>query len=185
MVAGATARSHAGFAEFTDQDEWFDAVGDVTTIDFTGFPVGTLITDQYADLGVLFTGGSETIRFNKDSFPPDQFGLQAVPLIRLEFTTPQAWIAVSFPGVVRFELSLEGQLLYTSSNFGGGGTGHFAGLVGDQLFDTVVIRDPSDMDVNIGDLYFGVPGPSTLGAFGLACVLGLGSRRRRSVSFGT
>jgi hypothetical protein len=35
------------------QDEWWDAVGETTTIDFTGFEHFEPLRDQYAHLGVL------------------------------------------------------------------------------------------------------------------------------------
>ena len=81
--------AHGDVTEFTDKDEWIAAVGPFTTIDFTGFPDGTLITDQYADLGVIFTGGTENIFLN-NSFPNDGAGLNAFGVIAMEFATPHA-----------------------------------------------------------------------------------------------
>ncbi len=169
-----------GFIEFTDKQEWEAAVGAFTTIDFTGFPDGTFITDQYADLGVLFVGGNENIFVNDFLFPNDGAGLDdgGFTPIAVSFDTPQAWIAVDFPGLIQFELFSAGELIYTSSEFGVGGVGNFAGLVSTELFDLAVMSDPSGVDVVIDDLHFGVPSP---GAIALLALGGLFfTRRRRS-----
>ncbi|MCH8165665.1 MAG: PEP-CTERM sorting domain-containing protein [Planctomycetes bacterium] len=168
-----------GFVEeFTDKDSWIAAVGRFTTIDFTGFPDGTFITDQYADLGVLFVGGNESIFLN-NSFPNDGAGLRS-PFtdIVMEFDEPQLWIAVDFPGLIQFELFSAGELIYSSSAFGVGGAGNFAGLLSTEPFDMVAVLDPSDQVVNIDDLHFGVPAPATLALLALGGLFF--SRRRRS-----
>ena len=172
-------RARGGVIEFTDPLAWQEAVGPFTTIDFTGFPDGTFITDQYADLGVLFVGGNENIFVNDFLFPNDGAGLFGGGLaIAVAFDTPQAWIAVDFPGLIQFELFSAGELIYTSSEFGIGGVGNFAGLVATELFDLAVMSDPSDTDVFVDDLHFGVPSP---GAIALLALGGLFfTRRRRS-----
>ncbi len=168
-----------GFIEFTDKDEWIAAVGRFTTIDFTGFPDGTLITDQYVDLGVLFVGGNENIFLSDNGFPNDGAGLfgGALP-IAVAFDTPQAWIGVDFPGLIQFELFSAGELIYTSSEFGVGGVGNFAGLVSTELYDLAVMSDPSGVDVFIDDLHFGVPAPPALALLALASLFSPRSRRR-------
>ena len=108
--------AHSDVTEFIDKDEWIAAVGPFTTIDFTGFPHSTPITDQYADLGVIFTGGTEII-FLSDNLFRDGAGLFAFGDIAVEFSTPQAWIAVDFPGGVQFELFRDGESIYKSSFF--------------------------------------------------------------------
>ncbi|MCH8150743.1 MAG: hypothetical protein IH830_00035 [Planctomycetes bacterium] len=166
-----------GFIEFTDKEEWIAAVGRFTTIDFTGFPDGTFITDQYADLGILFVGGNEHIFLNQ-GFINDGAGLNSgfFTDIVMEFGTPQAWIAVDFPGLIQFELFSAGELIYTSSEFGIGGVGNFAGLVATDPFDMAVILDPTGGTANVDDLHFGVPSP---GAIALLALGGLFSTRRR------
>ena len=167
-----------GFVEeFTNKDEWIAAVGQFTTIDFTGFPDGTFITDQYVDLGILFSGGNEHIFLNQ-GFINDGAGLNSgfFTDIVMEFGTPQLWIAVDFPGDVQFELFREGVLIYTSSEFGIGGVGNFAGLVATDPFDMAVILDPTGGTANVDDLHFGVPSP---GALWLLAVAALLPRRRR------
>ena len=119
-----------GFMEFTDKDEWIAAVGDFTTIGFTGFPDGTFITDQYAHLGILFTDGNDNIFLNDGAFPNDGAGLDGNVNISVSFDTPQAWIGVDFPGVLQIELFSSGRLFYTSSIAGGGKVGESRGKVG-------------------------------------------------------
>ena len=163
-----------GFIEFTDKDEWIAAVGRFTTMDFTGFPPGTFITDQYADLGILFTDGNDSIHFTP-SFPNDGVGLDGNGDISVAFDTPQSWIGVDFPGALQIELYSSGRLIYTSSIVGAGGIGFFLGLISDDLFDAAVLIDPLG-EASIDDLHFGVPAP---GALWLLAVAALLPRRRR------
>ncbi len=163
-----------GLIEFTDKEEWIAAVGRFTTIDFTGFPDGTFITDQYADLGILFTDGNDNIFLNDGAFPNDGAGLDGNGDISVAFDTPQAWIGVDFPGFLTIELYTEGRLFFTS-NLWGGGVGNFLGLISSELFDAAVLIDPLDQAA-IDDLHFGVPAPSALWLLAVAALL---PRRRR------
>ncbi len=166
---------YAGVQEFTDKDEWIDAVGEFTTIDFTGFPDGTFITDQYADLGVLFTDGNDTIH-NTCGYENDCWGLRGSDTITIAFDSPQAYIAVDYPGGMKFQLFSEGRLIYTSGDFGLGGAGNFAGLLSTDLFDGALLYDWIDGTVFIDDLHFGVPAPGSLPLLALGA---LTQRRRR------
>ncbi|MCH8164531.1 MAG: hypothetical protein IH889_02875, partial [Planctomycetes bacterium] len=156
-----------GFVEeFTDKDEWIAAVGRFTTIGFTGFPDGTFITDQYADLGILFTDGNDSINFSPTAFPNDAWGLDGNGNISVSFDTPQAWIGVDHPGFHRIELYSDGRLLFASNTYGGGGAGFFLGLVSSELFDAAVLIDPGG-EAEIDDLHFGVPTPGALWLLGI------------------
>ena len=170
----------AGVVEFHDKGDWINAVGPFTTIGFEGFPPGTIITDQWADLGVVFADGNDTIKpFDPITFPEDGWGLDGNGNIVLEFAELMAWIASDFPGNLRIDLYSDGQLFYTSGPFGVGGIGNFGGLVSDQLFDMAVLMDvPAGNQAEIDDLHFGppIPGP---GAIGVLAVALLPSRRRR------
>ena len=164
----------AGVMEFTDKDEWIAAVGEFTTIDFTGFAAGTFITDQYADFGILFTDGNDSIQ-NTCSHVNDCWGLDGNGDIALAFDTPQLWIGVDFPGFLDIELYYQGKLFHTGV-FGFGGVGNFGGMLSTQPFDAAVLIDPLD-EAEIDDLHFGVPAPGTLPLLALGA---LGTRRRRS-----
>ena len=169
-----------GFVEeFTDKDQWIVAIGGedaFLTVDFVGFAPGTFITDQYADLGILFTDGNDSIHFTP-SFPNDGVGLDGNGNISVAFDTPQAWIGVDFPGFLSIELYSEGRLFFTSNLNGGAGVGNFLGLISSELFDAaVVVEGAPGFEAEIDDLHFGVPAP---GALWLLAFAGLFSRRRR------
>ena len=89
MAWPGNGQALGGFVEeFTDKDDWIVAVGDFTTIGFTGFPGGTFITDQYADLGILFTDGNDSISpFDPITYPEDGWGLES--------SSPNAWTSAS------------------------------------------------------------------------------------------
>ena len=176
----AAAPAHAGILEFTDRAEWEAAVRSFTTIDFTGFPEFTIITTQYQDLGVTFTDGNDSIDFN-DAFLNDGVGLRGGSFddIEISFTTPQAWIAVDFPGVVRIFLFSDGELIHFSTFGAGPDGGGFGGLVSTEPFDSVVLTDPLDDFVNIDDLHFGVPAPASIWILALAGIWHGRCRRRR------
>ncbi|MFB3138667.1 MAG: hypothetical protein ACE10B_05560, partial [Phycisphaerales bacterium] len=125
-----------GVIEFFDKEEWEAAVGQFTTIGFTGFPDGTFITDQYADLGVLFTDGDDTIHMSP-SYMNDGWGLRGNGIITVAFDTPQAWIGVDFPGLLMIELFSAGQLIYTSEI----SASSFLGLISGEFFDGAVLSD--------------------------------------------
>ena len=149
----------ADVLELTEKDDWINLVGDFTTIDFTGFEDGTFITDQYAHQGVLFTDGNDNIH-HTCSYVNDCRGLAGSPDTHLLFDTAQTYIAVDYPGAMQLELFSKGELIYTSSGFGVGGTGFFAGLVCVQPFDSAVLTDWVLDEVSIDDLHFGygIPG---------------------------
>lgn len=163
--------------EYTNNVQWQNAAGAFTTITFTELPTDTLVTTQYAPLGVTFTDGSDYTMYT-ESFVNDQHGLNgALDNISLSFSQPMQSIAVDYPGAVKFYLYFQGQLFYESTHFfvlGPSGTGGFAGLISEQPFDSVVIYDSG---VFIDDLHFGpaIPAPAALALMGLAAAF---ARRR-------
>lgn len=54
LCAGTRANVTTTF----DYDQWQSLVGDFSTINFTGYPDGTSVTNQYSQLGVTFIGAS-------------------------------------------------------------------------------------------------------------------------------
>lgn len=138
-----------------DRDGWFAAAGPVTTIGFAKFPDATPITDQYAELGVVFLDPDNTVVCcGTDIFPQDGAGLDGNAFIHLEFLWPQRWIAADFPGELQFELFFEGSSLYESTGLGIGGVGNFGGLLSTVAFDEVIITNRVDQ-VTLDDLHFG------------------------------
>jgi len=189
LVVGAIATT-AALAELTEfgneeRDAWFDAAsgggGDsnLTTIGFTGYSDGTLITDQYSDRGITFTDGDDFAAGpSSNAFPQDDWGLDGSGDITVEFSDPQNAVAVDFPGDVRFILYRDDELLGASSKFIAGGAGNFAGIVSNEYFDSVVIEDPAGFFVFIDDLHFvSIPAPAVLPGL-LTGALLFRSRRR-------
>jgi hypothetical protein len=179
MLCWPCSAALATVTEYTDKPQWESAAGSFTTIHFTELPDNSLVTGQYAPLGVTFTDGSDYV-YHSSSFIIDGAGLNgAINSVSLAFGNPMHSIAIDFPGLVLIRLFVQGQLTYTSSDFGGSGLGHFAGLISDAPFDAAQIFGPSG-NVFIDDLHFGtpIPGPGMLSTIALAALLA-GPRRRR------
>ncbi|MDY7109972.1 MAG: hypothetical protein SYC29_15175 [Planctomycetota bacterium] len=151
-LAGAAiaAPAPAEVDVFFDIDQWKIAAGETKTITFTEFPYGTLITDQYADLGVLFSDGNDTIHVSS-GYVNDGFGLNGHGNITVSYTTPQYAIAVDFPGALALELRRHGELVYRSLDYGTGPL--FVGLVSTDPFDEAMLLDPSMGYQFIDDLH--------------------------------
>ena len=188
-IAAATAAcvllsttAQAALQEFEDKAEWVDAVGgDFTTIDFTGFPAGTIITDQYQHLGVDFVSDSQDrISGPINGYPNDLWGLRGFTDVTLAFSSPIQWFAMDFPGDMRVELTLRGEHVANSGWFGMSGAGHFGGVISDQPFDGVRLLDPVANTVDLDDIHFGppIPAPGALAALALAGLAPRGRRRR-------
>jgi hypothetical protein len=157
--------------EYIDPDAWGDAAGPFTTIDFTGFPDGTIIVEQYADQGIHFTDGIDVIHHVAAYVNDGQGLIGAFDEIAVAFDQPMYTIAVDFPGFVQFELFDQGELIYTSTIFTQGLVGNFAGLVSTRPFDAAIILDPTG-GVSIDDLHFGppIPGPASAALLTMALV---------------
>jgi hypothetical protein len=183
IVAGPCLSSpiaSATVVEYVNKAQWEAAAGAFSTIHFTELPDNTLVTTQYASLGVTFTDGSDYI-YHSSSFVIDGAGLNgALNSTYLAFGAPMASVAIDFPGGAKFELYSSGQLIYTSTHFGGSGVGHFAGLVSDVPFDAARVFDPEG-GFFMDDLHFGpsVPAPGALSLLGPALFMAANRRRRR------
>jgi hypothetical protein len=123
-----------------DREGWFRSVAAVTTIGFGEVPGNTFITDEYLDLGVLFTDGLDITRCCDHfcSWPVDGAGLDGEGPVHLSFTVPQYYIAIDFPGGAGFELYQDGRL-FSSTVIGLGGDGNFGGVISSEPFDEAVI----------------------------------------------
>ena len=163
---------------FYDFEGWEAAIGDYTTIDFTGFENGEVLSDQYADLGVVSPTGNAVIRRQTLAFPTDWWGVSSTfgPGINLAFDTPQRWIAADFPGDIAFRLFSD-EVFVEEVRVWGGGAGNFGGIISDVSFDRVEIIDFVDGIVLVDNIYFGVPAPGAIGL--LTLTLLVGPRRRR------
>jgi len=169
----------ADVVTYYDEDEWIADVGDPTFIGFTEYPVFTIITDQYAHLGVTFP---ETDEFTIDGDAyRDRAGLASgfiTDQIVMEFDGPRDSIGVYQPGILQIALYQRDTLVFESEAYIDG----FQGLVTDTWFDRAIVYDPSS-GTFIDDIYFGpvIPGPGGLVvALGGIVVLGGVARRRRA-----
>jgi len=176
VVMAWTGPALGAVVEYTSRAQWQAAAASYSTITFTEIPVNTLITNQYAHLGALFTDGSDFTHAT-NSFLNDGIGLNAaLDETTIVFTKPMTSIGCDYPGGMRFTLFSEGEIIYVSTSWFGEPIGSFAGLVTDQPFDQVLLQDPSS-GTFLDDLYFGppIPGP---GAFALMAMPLVASRRR-------
>ena len=176
---GPASSASGEITRFANRAEWEAAVGPFTTVDFTGFPHGTVVTEQYANLGAHFTDANDTIYYNPSSFYNDDYGLDGNGDITVAFDQPIFWIAVDYPGLMQFKLFSGGELAYTSSEFGMGGAGLFAGLLSTEPFDAAVLIDPAG-EAEIDDLHFGPPIPAPPALALLALAAARPGRRRRA-----
>jgi len=165
---------------FTDFAEWQAAAGSYSTVDFTGFPMGTFITDQYSALGVAFTDGNDSIQLTP-GFTLDGAGLDGNGPTDLAFVQSMTAFAIHFPGVAQVQLLSGGDSLYLSPPVSGGGAGAlgFLGVISTRLFDAARLIDPVFGDADIDNLYFGppIPAPATIVLLTFASILH--KRRRR------
>lgn len=159
VLIDACPKAHGAVTEFFgDHNGWFGAVGgeaNVTTIDFTDFPINTTITNQFAESGVTFEG----LNFTSGPFTNyhDLWGLHVFNWNDLYFDEPINWIAADILGTMRIQLYQGDQLFFTSNFFGVSPNNGFGGLISDQPFDHVRIFDPADSLLVIDDLHFGPP----------------------------
>jgi hypothetical protein len=178
------------FADFTvfngpgSYDAWSAASGPFTTIDFTGYPQGTLITDQYEEQGILFeSSDADIVFFSSFLYPTDGIGINGLVEVEMSFSDPIFSFGMHHPGA-RFVLAFNGDtLLWTSPILGGGGVGFFSGFTSTLAVDRVLVLAATtapDPPVFVDNIYFStVPGPSGAALLALAGLLGRGRRRSR------
>jgi hypothetical protein len=151
----------AGFTDFTDFALFQGAFGaPLTRIGFDEVPESTIVTNQYQNDGVIFTDGDDQT-LNDANFVEDGVGLRASGRIHIQFSQPARAVGAFFPGAMTIEVfdTQGGNSLHQSADFGGGGTGHFGGVIGDTGFGFVELRDWADDSVFIDDLVFGFGPP--------------------------
>lgn len=183
LAAPATALAgEADIQQFFFEDEWLDAIdplgGGFTTLDFTGFEDGEILSDQYADEGVFFPG-QQTVVLWGQSFLNDEWGIggRGGARVVMEFDDPQNWIAADYPGTLVISL-YQGDALLGDFLFPTAGQGLFAGLVSDAAFDRAELWEPDF--VYADDIRFGapIPAPSALLCLITGALLPRRSRRR-------
>jgi hypothetical protein len=149
-------------ASFYHEHLWLAAIGEApTTIDFSGLPVGTNLTDQYGGLGVSFTDGSDTVEENALYYPIDGRGVNAHGSTTLVFDSPKTAVGANYFGGLRCDFYDGPVLLGSSVEFGGSGVNGFGGVIVSKRFDRVVLHDWRDGHANFDDMQF-IPEPGAI-----------------------
>ena len=189
-AASVFAAMHTGYASASvtlyqgldNFQSWSTAAGAFTTIDFTGFPQNTFVTDQYVDQGLLFTSSDpDVILFGPSAFPIDGVGLNGVHVVDMHFLAPTFAFAYHHPGKHALYLYAGDTLVYSSPAMGGSGVQFFDGVVSTIAFDRVKLIPWSNPDavVYIDNLYFSnVPAPAGVLILILGRLAMIGRRRR-------
>jgi len=185
LVASLVSPAVAGVTLYWGSPEpWQSDVGEYSTVDFLGIPHNTVVTNQYADLGVTFTEGDDRV-INLgifETFLTDGAGLDGNLSIGLSFAQPMNHLAMDYPGGMRIKLFSGGELFYTSPIISpGSGVGNFAGIVSTRSFDSVLLYDwLQGSDVYLDNLHFGapIPAPGVVSLLSLAGLGAFGGRRR-------
>jgi hypothetical protein len=187
LVVSSSTSAHASIVTYTNQAAWEKAAGSSTYVGFNEYPGATIITDQYAALGVTFTDGDDSIwSVSPGLFPVDGVGLIGdfggfgfhKPITAV-FDAPRFAVAAHFAGGSFFQLYLGNQFVGQTGYFTPAFTGPFAGITSTVPFDRVVLDN--DSTIGIDSLFFGsaVPGPGGFGVLALASMCLRGRRRQR------
>jgi len=176
-LALACASAQASLVLTTNKDEWLGTAAPVTILDFTDLSQGEFVTDQYADLGVMFFGTA--IGHTSSIYPSDGHGILGWThqLIEMEFDAPRTEFAIelgSFTMVMTFYLGGAEVGVANVSN----ATSLFWGAVLESTFDRVTLENQGLGVTGIDNIYFGAPIPAP-GALVLVAFAGLVPRRRR------
>jgi hypothetical protein len=157
ITLGVTAPAPADVVIYRDRAEWIEAAGAFDTVDFVGYPAGTLLHEQYAHLGVHFIDGDDRVHLSKNLYPNDGAGgTEGLVIIgiRLAFDADMHAIAIDFPGLRVIRLFRDGEAFYTSPPLSGransGEIGNFAGLVSTEPFDAVRLFGSVFDDIHFG-----------------------------------
>jgi len=176
------SKAAAEITTYTDRDAWFEAVSPggsvpITTIGFSEFPAGTVITDQYDHLGVNFSGVNSTRGFDDVAYPQDGWALQGgIGGVTVDFDAPRHALGLDHPGDSFMELFHLGEQIATV-DFDGSGFGQFSGIVSTQPFDSVILSDSSAPSF-IDDLHFvTIPVPGSFVCIGVSLLCRPGRRR--------
>lgn len=156
---------------------WQQAAGNYTTIGFNDLRFLTVVTDQYADLGVLVTSPNPTlIDYAPGSFAEDDWGLNPQGTLEFTFSTPMHAVGGHIPGNSRIQLLWGSQVVGLTPTIWGSGP-KFTGVTSDLPFDRVrFISAVQGGSAFLDNLYFStVPAPGCGGIFLLSIVV----RRRR------
>jgi hypothetical protein len=183
-VSALCSSIHAGVTLYEGAaafDGWWAAAGTPTAIDFTAFPQGTWMSDQYSNLGLTFTSSDpDVVQFDPSGFLLDGVGINGLSQVQMEFTSPTFAFGYHHPGIHGIQLWSGSSLLYASPALGQSGLFDFSGVTSTQPFDRVVLVPVNNPGVVRADnIYFSsVPAPGAISLVGFGSFM-LGTRRRR------
>ncbi len=169
----------AAFTTFTSFGAWQAATPTYSTIDFTGFPQYTVLSDQYSEQGVTIM--AETVAWIQfsPSYQLDGIGCRTSgSFIDFNFTTPQRSFSVSGLGLWKLEFFLGETLIgSTPYSFPNLPNMTFGGGMSDTPFVRVRIKDfVGESVLDLDNISFStVPAPAGV----LVLALGVALRRRR------
>ena len=137
---------------FDQESAWLAAAGPAVYESFYPGIDGLIITDQFEDEGALFTDGDEQLVLQ--AIFHDFRGVKGNGNITIEFTEARRAFAVEYVYAMEIELYSGPNFLGTSQAFQAGSVWDFGGVVSDQPFDRIVLRDWMDDFIYIDSVYF-------------------------------
>lgn len=175
-----SSRVSASVTLYTNYASWSAASGPFTTVTFNEVPHPSILTNQYQDLGILFTSADPDVAgfFSSAS---DQAAVNGLDVIEISFAEPICAFAWLHPDGTRIRLFSGNDLIYSSNYLGGSGWGWFTGVNSATAFDRIRLNDFGAYGdhVFVDNIYFStIPAPSGAMLIGLAGLVG-GTRGRR------
>ncbi len=171
----------AGITIFQSFADWQAATpSGHLTCDFTGFAPNTIITEQYADLGIHFLNPFNLVHNIPDVFPQDGWGIDPNGILEVKFDGPMHAIAAHCPASTwKYKLYL-GETLVGQFPTQSAGPEQFLGVTTDFVFDRVRFLVSGDTGwVWTDNIYFSaVPAPPALAPLLLVGLAGQGRRRK-------
>jgi len=181
FVACALAHGAAAAIVVTnDAADWASQTGPFTTLGFTELAQGEFLTDQYAELGVMFTG-TAVGWFSETAFPTDNHGIYGwtSKVVEAQFAAPITELAVEFAsGNFWVLLYLGDDFVDKTPVMSQFFDGPFVGIVSEMPFDRVEMLAPGVGVTLIDNIHFGAPIPAP-GAVALIALVGFAGQRRR------
>lgn len=191
-VVVLSAPASAGTIDTYDEfDAWEADAGEHTSILFSEPEVaftGLTIVDQFEDEGVIFAGWDaicDSLTCSPYFQQGDGGGLQGGELIDMRFTQPMQTFGTHFALLMDFTLYYEDEVVFSSTFGDVNNFSAFGGVISEQPFDRVVLKNPQFqpplVQTLVDNVYFGppVPTPGALGAFVIGALAF--KRRRRPV----